>query len=123
MIKVALQGAEFFAYHGFYAEEQLLGTRFLVDIETYFTPVSALHEDEISKTVDYQTLYNITSAEMKQPRNLIETVAQHILDAAIKQFPFVEKAVVTVKKMHPAMGGIVNNSAVTITYNKTSNDL
>ena len=36
MITVALHGAEFFAKHGFYPEEQLLGCKFLVDIVVGF---------------------------------------------------------------------------------------
>ncbi|MBS1503575.1 MAG: dihydroneopterin aldolase, partial [Bacteroidetes bacterium] len=38
MINVALHGAEFFGRHGFYPEEQLLGSKFIVDISVDFEP-------------------------------------------------------------------------------------
>jgi len=118
MIKVALEGVEFFAYHGFYPEEQLLGTRFFVDIAVNFTTESTLRDDKISNTVDYEVLYQIIKEEMAHPRKLIETVVQAILDKVTAQFPFINNAEVTLKKMHPAVGGPVNNSAVTISYHK-----
>jgi dihydroneopterin aldolase len=118
MIKVALEGVEFFAYHGFYPEEQVLGTRFFVDVAVKFDAKSTLKDDKISNTVDYEVLYSIIQEEMAHPRKLIETVVQAILDGVVSRFPFINAAEVTLKKMHPALGGAVNNSAVTISYNK-----
>ena len=118
MIKVALEGVEFFAYHGFYPEEQLLGTRFYVDIVVNFTTESTFRDDKLGNTVDYEVLYQIIKEEMAHPRKLIETVVQAILDKVISQFPFINDAQVTLKKMHPAVGGPVKNSAVTISYHK-----
>jgi dihydroneopterin aldolase len=36
MGKILLEGMEFFAYHGHYEEEQIIGTKFIVDIEIDF---------------------------------------------------------------------------------------
>ena len=48
MITIAIQGAEFFAFHGFYAEEQKLGTKFIVDVEVHFMPLNDIRADKIS---------------------------------------------------------------------------
>ncbi len=117
MVKVALNGAEFFAYHGFYPEEQLLGTRFMVDIEVYFTNENTLNTDRINDTVNYEELYIIAEKEMKHTRKLIETVAQAIIDKIIVRFTFIKGASVSIKKAYPALGGPVKNSVVTISYN------
>jgi dihydroneopterin aldolase len=120
MVKVALQGAEFFAYHGFYAEEQLLGTRFVVDIEVVFENAYDFNDDKIGNTVNYEELYLIAKTEMLHTRKLIETVAQGIIDAIANKYGYVKVASVTIKKAHPALGGPVQNSVVTISYNKVT---
>ena len=115
MIKVALHGAEFFAYHGFYPEEQKLGSRFLVDISVKFMPTGNLLDDEIGNTVNYEQLYNIASHEMQHTRKLIETVGQAIANEVKQKFPFVEKISVCIKKMDPPLRGKVGHSNVVVT--------
>ncbi|RFZ84615.1 dihydroneopterin aldolase [Mucilaginibacter terrenus] len=118
MVKVALEGAEFFAYHGFYPEEQLLGTRFIVDIDVVFDNAYDFNDDKIANTVNYEELYNLAKAEMAHTRKLIETVAQSIIDAVIARHNFVKTSSVTIRKANPALGGPVKNSVVTISYAK-----
>jgi dihydroneopterin aldolase len=114
---VALHGAEFFAYHGFYPEEQKLGTCFIVDIEVEFKSDN-LNQDDLANTVDYEKLYNIICEIMKVPKKLIETVAQTIIDEVKQQYNFVDAITVTLKKNNPPMGGKVAYSAVTLNYQK-----
>ena len=119
MINIALQGAEFFAYHGFYPEEQKIGCRFLVDVNVGFVPPGDLLEDNLSKTVDYERVYIIVCEEMKHPRKLIETVGQAIIDRIKKKYPFVENIEVIIKKLTPPLSGKVAHSAVIINYKKS----
>ncbi|MDB5024351.1 MAG: folB [Mucilaginibacter sp.] len=123
MITVALHGAEFFARHGFYPEEQLLGCKFLVDISVGFMPVGELHEDNLANTVNYEQLYRIACLQMQQPRKLIETLAQAILDDIKKEHSFVETIVVTIKKLNPPMRGRIDHSGVTISYTRSENGI
>ncbi|SDD27642.1 dihydroneopterin aldolase [Mucilaginibacter pineti] len=116
MINIALQGAEFFAYHGFYPEEQKLGCRYLVDIEVGFVPQAAIMADELDNTVDYEKLYIIACEEMKHTRKLIETVGQGILDKIIGKYPFVKTIHVAIKKVNPPLMGKVAHSSVVISY-------
>lgn len=123
MITVALHGAEFFAKHGFYPEEQVLGCKFAVDISVDFLPLGDLNKDHLSNTVNYEQLYDITYREMQHPRKLIETLAQAIIDEVKKQYPYIEKITVTIKKLNPPLQGRVANSSVSITYNKNANGI
>jgi dihydroneopterin aldolase len=116
MIKIALQGAEFFAYHGFYPEEQKLGCRFLVDVEIGFIPPTNLNDDDLDNTVDYEKVYIITCEEMKHPRKLIETVGQSITDRIKNKYPFVKTIQVAIKKINPPLMGKVAHSSVIINY-------
>ncbi len=114
MIEINLNDAEFFAHHGYYAEERVLGSRFIVDISVSFAPQGNLNEDEIGNTVNYEQLYNIACDEMKITRKLIETVAQSILDKIKNEFPFVIKIRVCLKKMDPPLKGKVGHSSVVV---------
>lgn len=115
MINIALQGAEFFAYHGFYPEEQKIGCRFLVDIAVGFEPPTDL-KDGLHNTVDYEQLYIITCEEMKHSRKLIETVGQSITTRIRDKYQFVKTIQVTIKKLNPPLTGKVAYSSVTINY-------
>ncbi len=115
MVTISLHGAEFFAYHGFYPEEQKLGNRFIVDIDVSFEPEGDLRTDKISHTVDYELLHNIAAAQMKQTSKLIETVAQGIADKIKKRYAFAGTIQVSVKKVNPPLKGKVDFSKITIT--------
>lgn len=114
MVEINLNDAEFFAHHGYYPEEQILGTRFIVDISVSFEPQGDLGEDEIGNTVNYEQLYNIASDEMKVTRKLIETVAQSIFDRIKSEFSFVTKIRVRLKKMDPPLKGKVGHSSIIV---------
>jgi len=114
MVEINLQEAEFFAFHGFYPEEQLLGCRFLVDISVSFEPVGDLSKDEIENTVNYEQLYNIACEEMQYTRKLIETVGQSIAGKIRQTYPFVTSIKVAIKKIDPPLKGKVAHSSVVI---------
>ncbi len=115
MITIAIQGAEFFAYHGFYPEEQKLGTKFIVDVEVNFAPAGNIKEDKIGNTVDYEKVYHILAEQMKHTRKLIETVAQSIADEIKHKYPFIDTIKVTMKKMNPPLEGRVDHTSIIIT--------
>jgi len=115
MINIALHHAEFFAYHGFYPEEQIWGNRFLIDIEAGYNSISQNVNDELSQTINYEKLYQIAENRMSFKSKLLETVAQDIQDEIKLQFPYVETLKVTVRKLNPPLGGPVAYSAVTVT--------
>ena len=114
MITISIHGAEFFAYHGFYPEEQKLGNKFLVDAEVSFLPLTDLKEDKLSNTIDYEQLYNMVDEQMKHTRRLIETVAQSIVDQIKDNFPVVEKIQISIKKLNPPLKGKVDYSCIII---------
>jgi dihydroneopterin aldolase len=117
MIKVGLHGAEFFARHGYYKEEQVLGNYFIVDIEASFEPQNASMDDDLNNTLNYERLYQIAAEQMEHPQKLLETVAQAIVDKAMQSFPYITNLQVIVKKLNPPLKGKVAASSVTININ------
>lgn len=116
MIKVALHNVKFYAYHGFYPEEQILGGSYLVDVEVEFKNENV--EDDISRTVNYEKLYFILAEEMKQPRKLLETLVQEMAIKVRQEIPFLETVKVGIKKLNPPLPGEVKYSLVEITWIK-----
>jgi dihydroneopterin aldolase len=118
MIKVALEGAEFYAYHGYYPEEQLIGTHFLVDVCVSFYAEIDVEIDTLNNTINYETIYMIIEQEMKHARKVLETVAQAILNRIKIEFSFIENAEVTIRKQRPPFRGPLKQSVITLTYQK-----
>jgi dihydroneopterin aldolase len=111
---VALKDVRCFAHHGFYPEEQILGTHFLVSIEVKFEPEG--DTEELGHTVNYELINNIIQQEMKHTQKLLETVVKRMLDRVIADFPFIQYAVVGIKKLHPPMAGEIHHSFVQLEY-------
>jgi dihydroneopterin aldolase len=114
MIKVSLHGAEFFARHGFYKEEQILGNYFVVNIEACFNPQATAINDDLNNTLNYEQLYEIAKAAMAVPKQLLETVAQEIADNIMQQFPYLSTLQVEVRKLNPPLKGKIAASGITV---------
>lgn len=101
---IALQNLRFYAFHGFYPEEQLLGNEFFVDVHCDVDRVLGLGDD-LAKTVNYEVLYAIVGEEMRVARKLLETVAEAILAKIKAKYPLMSYARVEIRKMNPPFGG------------------
>ena len=112
--KITLEGLEFHAFHGVYDFEKQAGNNFVVDItiETDFS--KAAETDNLSGTVDYEVVYALVKAEMLKPSNLIETVAENIVNKILDDLSHVSNIQLTVSKINPPIGGPCKRSAVTI---------
>jgi len=111
---VALNDVKCFSFHGYYLEEQLTGTEFLVSVEVTFYPSG--DTEDLQRTVNYEVLNTIIREEMASTKQLLETVVRQILDRVLSSFPFVLTAVAGIKKMHPPMPGEINHSFVQLSY-------
>jgi dihydroneopterin aldolase len=105
---------EFFAHHGCFDEERTTGTYFEVDVDVHLNLQQAATTDNLNDTLNYQSVYNIVRKEMQQPSNLLEHVAGRLLHALFEQCETVDRAIVTVRKRNPPLGGKVGYSAVTL---------
>ena len=107
MGKILLEGMEFFAYHGHYKEEQIIGTKFIVDIEIEFESERAEHSDHLSDTINYQEIYQLVKKEMEINAHLLENVARRILDSVLRMFPKIKGMQIKISKINPPLGGKV----------------
>ncbi|GGG97773.1 7,8-dihydroneopterin aldolase [Parapedobacter pyrenivorans] len=100
---ITLTDLRFYAFHGYYPEEQVLGNEFIVSIHVAFYKRGKAEED-LSGTVNYETLYGIAKEEMQCPRKLLETVTETMLDRVLAEFPFVDEIEVNICKNNPPFG-------------------
>jgi dihydroneopterin aldolase len=114
MAQISLEGMEFFAHHGCMKEEQVIGTRFMVDFYMETDTREAEMTDDLSKTVNYQAVYRLVKEEMTNKSHLLEHVARRILDRICRQFPQIDRAEVKICKLNPPVGGKVERVCVTI---------
>ena len=112
--QISIEQMEFYAFHGFYAEERKVGTRYLVDLIMDVDFEKAGHTDQLNDTINYELVYNVVRAEMEIPSQLIEHVAYRIKNALTEQFPEIQKLTLKVTKLNPPLGGKVGSVSVTI---------
>jgi dihydroneopterin aldolase len=111
---ISLTGMEFFAYHGCNPEEQKKGNKFNVDLEFFTSTDEAEKNDDLSKTIDYQKVYDVIKREMDIKSKLLENVARRILNALFENFPALGSAKIVVSKLNPPLGGNVGKVSVAL---------
>lgn len=109
---IALEGMRFFAYHGVHPAEQVLGTDFEVDVLINFKTKLAAEKDDVEKTINYETVYQIVRLEMETPSKLLETVAQRIIQKLKYQFQNMDGLKVYLRKYNPPLGAAVRYSGI-----------
>jgi dihydroneopterin aldolase len=108
MAIISIEGMEFFAYHGCFAEEQIIGTKFHVDLFLEVNTETAELTDQLSDTVNYQSVYQTIKVEMQIKSKLLEHLARRILVRIQSEFPSVENATIKVQKLNPPLGGKID---------------
>jgi dihydroneopterin aldolase len=115
MGKIVIEEMEFYAFHGHYQEEQIVGNRFLVDLELKTNLSAAAASDQLEDAVNYQEAYKLIKHEMRITKsNLLENIAKRILDALFREMKGIDKATVKIRKMHPPMGGPIQSVGVSM---------
>ncbi len=109
---IHIENMEFYAFHGHYREEQIVGNRFIVDL-TIETDMSVPSKsDNLRDAVNYQKAYQIVKEQMEKKSYLLENIAGRILDALYSEMQGIKKATVKVSKMNPPMGGKIGSVSV-----------
>ncbi|PID89768.1 MAG: dihydroneopterin aldolase [Bacteroidia bacterium] len=114
MGRIEIEEMEFFAYHGCYAEEQIVGNKFIVSLMLEVDCEKAAMTDDINDAVNYQKAYELVKAEVEKKSHLLEHLAKRILDSLYKHLPGIIKARVKVSKMNPPMGGKIGKVSLTL---------
>ena len=112
--QVSISGIRVLAHHGVFEHERAEGQEFIVDAVLGLDLRGAAGSDDLSRTVDYGAVaQQIHDAVAADPVDLIETVAQRLVDLILATYP-VSWVRVTVHKPQAPVPVAFTDVAVTI---------
>lgn len=109
-----VNGIRVFAYHGCLAEESRIGGNFRVDVSVEGDLSLCENSDRLEDAVDYGRVAAIVQEQMAQRANLIEHVANRILDALHNEWQEPYFWTVRVVKERPPINGEVTEAVYTV---------
>lgn len=111
MIRIHLEQLHFFAHHGLYEEERILGNEFIVDINIQYLPNQKIIHS-INETIDYTAVYDLLTERMKHSTDLLETIATGFCYQIMEKFPSVQTIEFSIKKLYPPIQKFKGNVGV-----------
>lgn len=116
MQKIEILGMKFFAFHGFYPEEQAKGNHFEVDIILTVDFLEAAKTDNIARTVNYELVYKSCARQVLDTKHkLLETLCLNMAQEIINLDQDIRKVKVRVSKLTPPLSGPVDRFTVEMT--------
>lgn len=113
---IELENMEFYAFHGCYEQEKIVGNRFIVDLKFTLDATVAASSDNVADTVSYLDVYGVVKREMEITSDILENVADRILASLAGAFPAIESMSVKISKMTPPLGGQIERVSVAMDY-------
>jgi len=111
---IEIEGMEFYAYHGHFKEERIVGSSFIVNVTIETDLEKASKSDKLADTINYQSVYQLIKEEMDTKSHLLENVADRIINRLYNSYSNLMKVRVKISKMNPTMGGQIDKVSVTI---------
>ena len=111
---IEIEGMEFFAYHGCFETERVVGNKFTVYACLHYDCALAAMSDCIEDALNYQSAYEVIACEMMKPSHLLEHVGQRILTQLYEKFPPLQYVKIKISKMNPPLGGQIQCTSVTL---------
>ncbi len=102
---IGLEGMKFFAYHGFYEEERIIGGDYIVDVYIYLNAKKAGETDDITQTWNYESIFSAVKMVMEEKHLLIEKVVYSIAVALKKMTKQKTKIKIRLQKLNPPING------------------
>lgn len=113
LLKLSIKNAQFYAFHGVKPEETKLGGKFQVDIDLYYKDTNAVMNDDVNYALNYEeALFTIQEVMTEENYNLIETLANEILETLLEKFDELQKATVRVRKLNAPVQYIIDHVEV-----------
>ena len=111
---IELKNMRFFAHHGIFSQETVVGNEFMVNLHIEADLSKACKTDNIDDTINYAGVYELVKSEMLKPSQLMENAAYRILERIKASFPQIVHLEVRMAKMNPPVGGEIECSQIVI---------
>ena len=109
---IEIENMEFYAFHGCYREEAIVGNKFLVDLMFETDIEKATISDDVFDTVSYLDVYEEIKKQMMVRSNILENVTQRVIDALKCRFPQIISGKIKISKCNPPLGGNIEKVSV-----------
>ncbi|WP_434510836.1 dihydroneopterin aldolase [Desulfitobacterium sp. AusDCA] len=111
---IHLRRLTFFGHHGVMPEENVLGQKFIVDVDLYLNLRKPGLSDQVEDTINYAEVYEKIKAVVTGERySLLERLAQRIADQILEGF-LCDSVRVEVHKPEAPIPGIFEDVSVEI---------
>lgn len=112
MGKIILEKMQFYAYHGFFEEERVVGANYELTIALDVDISLPGHTDNLAHTLNYQAVYDVAKEQMKIKSHLVEHVAQRIVDKLLTDYKQIQHIELSLSKLNPPLGGQVERVTI-----------
>jgi dihydroneopterin aldolase len=113
--RIVLAGMVFLARHGVDDREKVEEQRFEVDVELELDTGASAARDDLTKTVDYRGVYELTRQVIEETTlELVESLAEAVAAKILAGNDMVEAVVVRVRKPDVDLGGPIDSAGVEI---------
>ena len=112
MSQISIENMKFYAYHGCFREEQVIGTDFCVSIWFETDTQKAEITDNVLDTVDYSQVYAVIKQQMAIPSHILEHVGRRIINAVKENFKNITDITLKISKLNPPVGGQMDKVSV-----------
>jgi dihydroneopterin aldolase len=117
---ISLEGMEFYARHGYYEEERIIGNKYSVDVHIEADFSEAADSDQISGTINYEKIYETVAGVMNIDALLLEHLAGKMIKEMKSHFPDAKKVTVKVSKYNPPIKGLCHRASVELSSDEGS---
>ena len=111
---IELEEMEFFAFHGVFEQEALVGNRFRVNLKMNVDITEAMLTDEVTDTVSYADAFEVINREMKIRAKLLEHLTGRITSRLFGSFPSIDEIEIKLSKVNPPGCGDIKQASVII---------
>lgn len=111
MLTIHLSNLHFYAHHGLYEEEKLLGAEYEVNVKLSYAP-AIVPVKKLPDTIDYSAVYQLIKTFMQQPYALLETIATTLAAQILDKFLQAQTVWIEIKKVHPPILSFQGSVAV-----------
>ncbi|KRO10373.1 dihydroneopterin aldolase [Paucilactobacillus hokkaidonensis] len=113
--KIRINNMSFHTYNGVFAEEKKLGQKLQLDAELSYPIEQLVQHDDLKETVSYADVYQtIEDFVLSNNYNLIESVANHLLQKLLATYPTIEAITLRVRKYSVPIAGIFDNVEIEV---------
>ena len=111
--RIILKDLGFYGYHGVFPEEAKLGQRFFIDLEIGTDLTAAGESDDLSIAISYADIYDVVKLSFETQRmNLLEAVANNIVEALFQSFQGVSWIILRIRKPEAPIAMVRGEAAI-----------